>query len=58
MEDCCDPLLATDASPRPESFSRSEKDIASRSRTVAMADLDSNCELSNGKSFIHFKKSS
>ncbi|AEE35294.2 Di-glucose binding protein with Kinesin motor domain-containing protein [Arabidopsis thaliana] len=48
MEDCCDPLLATDASPRPESFSRSaEKDIASRSRTVAMADLDSNCELSN-----------
>jgi len=24
MEDCCDPLLATDASPRPESFSRCE----------------------------------
>lgn len=78
MEDCCDPLLATDASSRRESFCEiydlillkfcfcfqsslltffffffslaAEKAIESSSTAMTMVDLDSNCELSNGKS--------
>ncbi|ESQ27967.1 hypothetical protein EUTSA_v10018049mg [Eutrema salsugineum] len=59
MEDCCDqwhdPLLATDASWRRESFSRSEKATLSSSRTMTMADLDSNCESTND---VHTEQSS
>ncbi|KAL1214469.1 Kinesin-like protein KIN-14Q [Cardamine amara subsp. amara] len=59
MEDCCDqrydPLLATDASSRRESFSRSEEVIVSSSKSLTMVDLDSNCELSND---VHMELSS
>ncbi|KAL1219870.1 Kinesin-like protein KIN-14Q [Cardamine amara subsp. amara] len=59
MEDCCDqrydPLLATDASSRRESFSRSEEVIVSSSKSLSMVDLDSNCELSND---VHMELSS
>ncbi|XP_023643819.1 kinesin-like protein KIN-14Q isoform X2 [Capsella rubella] len=46
MEDCCDPVLATDASSQCESFS-AEKANVSSSTAMEMVDLDSNCDLSN-----------
>ncbi|EOA33556.1 hypothetical protein CARUB_v10019678mg [Capsella rubella] len=47
MEDCCDPVLATDASSQCESFSAAEKANVSSSTAMEMVDLDSNCDLSN-----------